>query len=332
MTAKVLEGFGGKFAEQWVATLLTPAFVFWFGGFAAAIQHWGWQFFVTEFTRHPEPLQIGILVGFFCVIAASAFVVQRFDFVTLRFLEGYWPLWLCLVRQHRIEYYRRRRKVLDERSQALRATEYQLEERFQQLLKSKDSGSLTDAERSELKQLYEQRLKPIQQETLIRLRGELREMPEADIDFMPTRLGNLLRATERTPIRKYGLDPIVCWSRLWMLIPDAVKKDLQEARADLNTSARVWLWSLLFCLWSVLGVNFQSRSVNLWAMWPFLGIVSAWVAYQWAIDAAITYSELIQATFDLYRHLLYQSIRWHLPTEPEVEKQVGADLTRYLQR
>lgn len=38
MTAKVLEGFSGKLSEQWAATLLTPAFAFWAGGFAAAIQ------------------------------------------------------------------------------------------------------------------------------------------------------------------------------------------------------------------------------------------------------------------------------------------------------
>lgn len=43
MTAKVLEGFSGKLAEQWVATLLTPAFVFWAGGLAAHTQRIGWD-------------------------------------------------------------------------------------------------------------------------------------------------------------------------------------------------------------------------------------------------------------------------------------------------
>jgi hypothetical protein len=77
---------------------------------------------------------------------------------------------------------------------------------------------------------------------------------------MPTRLGNLLRAAERKPLEKYGLDAIICWSRLWMLLPDAVKKDLQESRADLNNAARVWLWSLLFCGWTFVGGN-------IWTTW-----------------------------------------------------------------
>lgn len=70
---------------------------------------------------------------------------------------------------------------------------------------------------------------------------------------MPTRLGNTLRAAEQRPLEKYGLDAIVCWSRLLLLLPDAVKQELNAARADLNTAARLWLWSLLFIIWSVWG-------------------------------------------------------------------------------
>jgi hypothetical protein len=107
-----------------------------------------------------------------------------------------------------------------------------------------------------------------------------------------------------------------------MLLPDAVKKDLQEARADLNAAVRVWLWSLLFIGWGALGA---------WWAVP-IGILSALFSYSWALDAASTYGELIEASFDLHRHLLYQSLRWNLPADPEVEHRVGQDLTRYLHR
>jgi len=151
-------------------------------------------------------------------------------------------------------------------------------------------------------------------------------MPEANADLMPTRLGNILRAAEHKPLAKYGLDAIVCWSRLWLLLPDAVKKDLQAARADLNTAARVWLWSLLFCGWTFVGGS-------LWAAWSMLfGLLSAWFAYGWALDAASTYGELIEAAFDLHRHLLYQSSRWNLPADPAIEHRVGQELTQYLRR
>ncbi|MEM9927397.1 MAG: hypothetical protein AAF915_27270 [Cyanobacteria bacterium P01_D01_bin.50] len=89
---------------------------------------------------------------------------------------------------------------------------------------------------------------------------------------------------------------------------------------DLNIAARVWLWSLLFILWIF------------WIWWAvLLGIISAIFAYYyWALNPAIIYGELVEATFDLYRYLLYQSLRWGLPADPNEEHRVGEELTRYL--
>jgi hypothetical protein len=325
MTAKVLDSFGGKFAEQWVATLLTPAFVFWLGGFVAAIQWFGWASLVAKFTSYSELLQIAILVVGLCIVSASAFVVQRFDFPLLRFLEGYWYPWLHPLRQHCIQYYRDRKDKLTKQSNDLRNIEAQQKAKLQaykNTIETSGAATLTSIERDEFLQLNERLLTPKQQETLVRLRQELREMP-ANIDLMPTRLGNVLRAAERKPLDKYGLDAIICWSRLWLLMPDAAKKDLQTARVDLDSAARMWLWSVLFTLWSFTGA--------LWAI-P-LGVVSAiFTYYYWAIPAARTYGSLIEAAFDLYRHLLYESLRWNLPVDPTVERRVGQQLTEYLWR
>ncbi|BAY23264.1 hypothetical protein NIES2100_30280 [Calothrix sp. NIES-2100] len=288
MSAKFLESFGSKLAEQWVATLLTPAFVFWAGGTAAGLQRFGWKRASTWFSQQSEPLQIAILVGVFCLIVASGFVVQRFDLPVLRFLEGYWHPWLRPLRRWLIAREAKRSQRISDRWQTLQRL-----------------NSLTAEQRDELIQLDWQQL----------------HLPLPN-QLMPTRLGNILRAAEQRPLEKYGLDAIICWSRLWLLLPDAVKKDLQEARADLNTAVRFLLWSLLFILWTF------------WAWWAApVGIISAIFAYYyWAIDAATNYGELIEATFDLNRHLLYQSLRWNLPPDPKEERIVGRQLTEYLWR
>ena len=289
MSAKFLESVGSKLAEQWVATLLTPAFVFWAGGAAAGLQRFGWKPASTWFSQQPEPLQIALLVAGFCLIAASAFVVQRFDLPVLRFLEGYWHPWLRPLRRWLIA-----KEV--KRSQ-------RISDRWQKLARL-DPAQFTAEQRDEFVQLDWQQI----------------HLPLPN-QLMPTRLGNILRAAEQRPLERYGLDAIVCWSRLWLLLPDAVKKDLQEARADLNTAARVWLWSLLFIVWAI------------WAWWAApVGIISALFAYYWALDAASNYGELIEATFDLHRHLLYQSLRWNLPPDPNEERRVGQQLTEYLWR
>ena len=325
MTAKVMESFGGKLAEQWVATLLTPAFIFWLGGFLTAIQRLGLNTLVTQYTAYPEPLQIAILVGALCIVAASAFAVQRFDTPIIRLLEGYWYPWLQPVRQTRIAHYRQYKQALIQQSQTLRTLEAEQKDRFQALktsIETQGANSLTPAECDEYRQLNERFLTPTQQDTLARIRQSLHNLP-ANTDLMPTRLGNLLRTAERRPLEKYGLDAIICWSRLWLLLPEAAKKDLQDARTDLNNAARLWLWSVLFLVWAVFG-----------AWWAIpLGILSALFAYyNWAIAAATTYGDLIEASFDLYRHLLYQALGWKKPDDPNEERRVGQQLTDYLWR
>jgi hypothetical protein len=105
---KFIEGAGSKLAERWVATLLTPAFCFWAGGFLVITQLGIWASIKTSLGNLSEPFQIAVLVGCLLVIAASAFIVQRFDLAVLRFLEGYWSQqWQLLrsLRQRNLQRY-----------------------------------------------------------------------------------------------------------------------------------------------------------------------------------------------------------------------------------
>jgi len=139
---------------------------------------------------------------------------------------------------------------------------------------------------------------------------------------MPTRLGNLLRALEMRPAEKYGLDAYICWSRLWLLLPKEVKEDLTTARYQLDTLVHTWMWGGLFLIWSY------------WAWWWIIpvSLMTMLLAYRWMLQAAKVYGELVEASFDLYRHQLYQALRWPLPKHPAEELETGKMLTNYLRR
>lgn len=289
MTAKVLEGFSGKLAEQWIATLLTPAFVFWAGGLAAYTQRIGWDTLTKWYTQYPEPLQVAILVISLCFVAASAFIAQRFDTEVLRALEGYWYPGIRRLLQPFVKRQIKRRDKLEQRWEPLNAKVY--------------GNTATSIERTEF----------------VRLDRALHQFPSKDYDMMSFRIGNILRAAERYSGDRYGLDSIVCWPRLWLLLPDATKKDIQDSRTELNNAVRLFLWSILFLVWTPL---------TYFAI-P-IALIAAAFAYCWTIDAAEVYASLIEATFDLHRHLLYQALRWELPKDPNEERRVGKQLTNYL--
>jgi hypothetical protein len=291
MSAKFLEGVSGKLAEQWVGALLTPAFVFWLAGLLAYCDRHGITPLETWLKQYSEPIQIGILAIALCTIAASAFIAQRFDTEVLRALEGYWypGLRRLLIPCTQFQQFRYRRIV-----RQLKRIDPKLR-----------SNTATPWERAEF----------------VRYERLLHQFPEKTHDILPTRLGNILRAAERRPYHRYGLDAIVCWPRLWLVLPEATKKDLQTARVELNNAVRLFLWSCLGLGWA-------------WWSWKIIPIalLAILFAYNWAIAAAATYADLIDASFDLHRNLLYQAINWRKPDDPNEERRVGQDLTNYLWR
>ncbi|MCC5612577.1 hypothetical protein LC612_39260 [Nostoc sp. CHAB 5834] len=289
MPIKFLESLSGKLAESWVANLLTPAFVFWLGGLGAWTWRFSWKPVEVWLKQQSELLQITLLGGCLLVIAASAFVIQRFDLLVLRFLEGYWAKWMNPLRCWLIQ----RQKFRLNRD----------EKRWQQLADKKNH--LTAEE----------------QEEYISIDWRLMQLPAQPHRLMPTRLGNLLRAAESRPLDKYGLDAVICWPRLWLVLPDGVKKELQEARADLNTASRFWLWSMMFLIWTI------------WAWWAVpASLLAAFFSYYWALDAAAIYCDLLESAFDLHRLDIYKSLRWPVPANPANERKLGMQLTEYLWR
>jgi hypothetical protein len=291
MPTKFLEGLGGKLAEQWAASLLTPAFVFWFGGLIAWIQKFGWNQLQQWLTNLGEPLQIAVLVGSLLLVAASAFAIQRFDLAVLRFFEGYWPGWMAPLKDRLVNRHRAKWKRLDKD--------------WQEFSDKRNAGQLTAKELDQF----------------VAIDYQLRQMPAQPEHLMPTTLGNLLRAAESHPSDKYGLDAIICWSRLWLVLPETVKKELQDARADLNTAARVWLWGVLFLFWTI------------WAWWAVpIALLVALFAHRWMLGAAATYGDLLESAFDLHRMKLYQALHFPLPDNPAEERKLGEQVTEYLWR
>jgi hypothetical protein len=292
MSTKILEGFGNKFAEQWVITILTPAFVFWAEGAIIAIKKVGWKNIHSLFTTLPEILQIGSLIGIFLVISISAFVVQKFDRKVIRLLEGYWSGIFGLSFLFKKLQIEKRKKLSVELD----------------------------------------KVNPYTNETYnkyVRIDRQLQYYPTDERDILPTRLGNILRAAERRPLDRYGLDAIIIWPRLWILLPDGVRADLQAAYSDLNIAARVWLWSVLCLVW----VPLYATCVWWWWLLPIVVIATAlYIYYGWLLETAINYSKLIDAVFDLYRVNLYQSLRWKLPANTLEDKVFGLEITKYLWR
>ncbi len=292
MLPKFLESLGDTLAKEWVAKVLTPAFVFWFGGLLSWVLHSqaNWNTLEQWLNQKTLVQPLTTLIAALLVVATSAIAVQQFELPVLRLLEGYWPRWLHPLR---------RRLIKEQKLKAEKA-----EKRFQALAN-----------------MGIENLTPEKADEYVQLDWQLKQTPTQSDRLMPTQLGNILRAAERRPLEKYGLESVICFPRLWLLLPTEVKTELTDARARLNTMARVLVWSVLFWVWTV------------WSWWAIpIGLFSAFLAYRWLLNAAAIYGDLVESAFDLHRTALYRSLRFPLPKNPTEEQQTGRALTDYLWR
>lgn len=290
MLNKFWESIGSNIAERWLEYIFGPAFLFWAGGFGLYAWQTGWQTVLKD-AQALTPFQQGSwLVLALLILVFSSVFMQAIRFPVLRLLEGYWP-W---------PFHYLGRGVV-----ALRRPSYQKQYDELRRLASENPGTLD----------------PAQHDKLIWLDVWAHWQPVKKNDLLPTALGNILRSRERSPERKYGLDAIVCWPRLWPLLPENVRTDLMNTRASLDRLAEFWVWGLLFWIWTI------------WTPWALLlGLIWMIVVYQLALQAAMAYGDLLETAFDLHRFLLYDAMGWARPKNSQEEKPLGNQLTEYLWR
>lgn len=288
MITPFTDGLSGKLADRAATLILTPAPVFWAGGVVAFVAGGG-EPDIDGFGRVSPVAQIGVITLFLLLITASAAIVNRLAHPFLRVLEGYrlWPGWL--------RRWARDRKVLSGN---------ELEASWQEL-GVRDLKDLSAEDRLDY----------------VTLDDRLRRFPSRPGDYLPTRLGNVLRAAELRVQDKYGLDTAIVWPRLWLLLPEMAQKEISAARRSLDASVCGVVWGLLFLLWTPLH----------WFVVP-VGIVVAVAGLVGARMTAATFADLVESAFDVYRTSLYEALRHPLPTTSDGERALGSAITIELLR
>ncbi len=287
---------GDKLADR-LAAASVPALVFWFGGLVAWVYGNGGLHKLGEITnwldKQSAPALIVATITVIVGITATGMVVDRFAFPALRLLEGYWPQWLEPV-QRRLVTHQTNRAEADDQI-------------WQELYKKTQSPASANA--NDLA-------------AFARLDQARRRHPSNPNRYMPTRIGNILRAAETSPTDKYGLDAVAVWPRLWLILPDTARQELTTTRNALDSSVSAAIWGLLFCgfaPWTLIAIP--------------VGLGTAITAIiMWVPNRASLFGDLLEAAFDLNRKLLYQELRWPLPATPKDEKPQGERLSSYLWR
>lgn len=296
MFSTVLQELKGYFGREFLVGAFFPLFLFVSLSVAIGLEITiGLSNALAQWDKLSGLTQTLLLVGVLIAIAALAYLVQNFQYSIVRLFEGYgWRFPLSArMRQARVDYHTARAKALDLQ--------------MQQALAAQEEDTLRERA-FELLTYYP---------------------PSFHLDlFMPTSIGNILRASEVYALDRYGLDSVIIWSRLRSVLKTEALAPLDDKRMTLDALLLLTFLAALFALfWCTVLAIFTTR----WGLFLLcaLGLPLAWICYQNAVQSAIAYGEQIKATFDVYRGDLLKALGKETPAALPQEKTVWNTLTRF---
>ncbi|SEH04636.1 hypothetical protein [Candidatus Venteria ishoeyi] len=129
----------------------------------------------------------------------------------------------------------------------------------------------------------------------------------------PTRIGNLITAYEEYPKRCYGMDSIFYWYRLWLLLDNDLREELdnQQALADSTLYTAValkicGLAALAYALMQMLNPGSYTYLPDSPVLLALAGAswLAAYLLYRLSLHLHAVYGEIFKSLFDSHRGLL----------------------------
>jgi hypothetical protein len=217
--------------------------------------------------------QLDVAAGVILITAilGLAVILQPFQLVLVRLLEGYWGASRLASAIGRAFVHRQRRK------------RDRLQSDLDELLKV--AGNQTSPEnRQEL----------VAEAT--RLSDRIFRFYPKD-RFLPTALGNVLRAAEENVGAPYGIDVITVWPCLYAILSERTAALVDDQRNQLDLATRL---CVTFILATVISTGMLYRYPG-WLTVPLVTLVLGGLSYQGALASALAYGEGIRAAVDLHR-------------------------------
>lgn len=150
--------------------------------------------------------------------------------------------------------------------------------------------------------------------------------PDDPEHILPTRLGNIIRSAELYPLDRYGIDFTILWTRLAMLLPEHLLRDLERSTMQYQLPLVISAWGSLIAAMSLL------LAVTGY-FWHFLGVFTtsvlvAFAGYYWSLRAAENFGIAVRSVFDLHRDSLHA--KWPRIMTAHLEREDFDRLQRFI--
>jgi hypothetical protein len=251
---------------------------------------------VTTYLEKPGTGLVLLLV----VVLITTIILQPFQIAVVQLLEGYWESTPATKRSSSL------RRTLFEVGREVQRRRYQT-----LLFEAHSPHPAVSAAQS------------------FAARQELRFFPEEEEHLMPTRLGNILRATEDRAGGRYGLSTNKLFPRLYPFLKEPLAREYDDSVDRLDLAAH-----LCVAMLSATVISLALLLPNAWNSWwmliPAGTTLLAWLSYRAVLTAAKNHGELLETAFDLHRFDLITALHYPLPADPDEEYDFNTKLSELL--
>ena len=321
MFSTFLQEISGYFDRRFLLSAFFPVLAFAGLSLGMSLALWGPQLLVKFWLEQPLELQIFLTVGALSFTLFIAYLFHIFQTGLTRLYEGYWDRLPVLGwwGENRRRFYQDVWDYLATESERLTNEVAVLE-----TVPSKgETHEQKLGRKREAKERREQ-LGKVDREWFLFL-------PPEKPSVMPTRLGNILRASEFYSLKRYNLDAVVAWPRLQSLLPKDFAEGLRDAKANLDLLLVVTTLAGIFALGWEIGLGLSTDRWDLFLI-ASLAWLLALVGYSGVLQAARSYGELIKSAFDLHRWELLKTLHLKLPVSYEEERKLWGEVSELLYR
>jgi hypothetical protein len=181
--------------------------------------------------------------------------------------------------------------------------------------------------------------------------------PLRENDLLPTRLGNVMRASEIYTVGRYGFEGHVFWTRLATLLPETMRAMLEEKNNHLifllNSSLLSFVNAVIafiifdshylilkypaiyqtlqaWELQNLFKADFSVFSANAYGLLGLAWLLVSYILYSSSVSVAETFGLLIRSSFDLYRFDLLKQLNHPIPRSLKQERRTWNKLNEFI--
>jgi hypothetical protein len=155
--------------------------------------------------------------------------------------------------------------------------------------------------------------------------------PGDELAVLPTRVGNIMRASEWHSYRRWGLDGATVWPRVEALLSDGERELLLNAKIDFYVLVNATLGASVVGVLLIVDSAINDGGLTWW-QWPLyiVPFLIAYLLYRAAQWPARQWGGSVRSGVDLHRFEVYEKLGFRTPTSFSDERNLAREVNKVL--